>query len=204
MATSFKRLGSGNIQTANSQTTVYTVPTGNKAIVKSFILSNGSASSVTVIVRFAALEILFNYIMKPYDTIVVPVMDQCLFPSHTITVYASSATVSYYISGIETLTGDPEYLDITRLGYGILPANSSALFSATSKDRLVKGIILCNTNSADTRVSMDVSGWKLLQGFLIKGYETILVPTADLLLESQSTILGSGSGVNYYITGKEL
>ena len=212
MATTFKRLGAGTITTANTQTTVYTVPTGSKTIIKSFIISNSSASNVTIIVRMSMLEIIYNYIIQPNDTIVIPVMDQCLDAiDGTITIYASAAnSISYYISGIETLTTDPEYSDVSRLGYGALPTypTFNFLFGSVIKDRLVKGIILCNTKSADTRVYMNVTtgsgGFNILSGFLIKSYDTIVVPTTDLLIPGSSTISGSGAGVNYFITGKEL
>ncbi|APO43353.1 hypothetical protein BS614_04305 [Paenibacillus xylanexedens] len=205
MAATFKRLGAGNVSAANSTLTAYTVPVSYKAIIKSFIISNGSAGNVNLIVRMGSVEILFNYIMKPYDTIVVPVMDQLLIAGNTITFYASAGnSISYYISGIEALTTDPEYIDVTRFGLGLVPSDLGNIVTSSAKDRLVKGIILCNTNSADTRVYMNVSTRNILQGFMIKAYETILVPTTDLLIPATEVIAASGYGINYYITGKEL
>jgi hypothetical protein len=205
MATAFKRFGASGVASANTTQVAYTVPTGYKAIIKSFIISNSSAGNVNLIVRMANFEILFNYMMKPYDTIVVPVMDQLLIAGNTITFSANAAnSISYYISGIEALITDPEYADVIRLGIGSLPSDDGgAIVNSSVKDRLIKGMILCNTNSADTRVYMNVSGKIILQGFMIKGYDTILVPTTDILIPATEGILGSGYGVHYYITGKE-
>jgi hypothetical protein len=208
VATTFKALSVGNVLNANTTTTVYTVPTDSKTIIKSFIITNSSASGVTVIVRLAGTEILFNYIIKPYDTIVVPAMDQCIdITNGTISIYASAGnSISYYISGIETLLTDTEYSDVSRLGHGVLPTypTYNFLFGSTSKNRLVKGLILCNTNSTDARVYLSISGFSILPGFTIKSYDTIIVPTTDLLLPASQTISGSGAGVNYYITGKDV
>ncbi|HBU81774.1 MAG TPA: hypothetical protein DEF35_09060 [Paenibacillus sp.] len=208
MATTFKRLFGGSVPTANSTVNLYTVPTNYKTIIKSFIISNGSASGINVIVRVANTEILFNYILKAKDTIVIPVMDQCLIAGNAITIYVSGASntnvISCYISGIEALTTDPEYSGVARMGLGIIPSSSSTIVSSWSKERIVKGIILCNTNSSDTEVTMEVGGVRILQGFSIKGYDTILIPTTDLLIPASEVITAAGYGINYYITGKEL
>jgi hypothetical protein len=153
----------------------------------------------------ANIEILFNYIMKPNDTIIVPVMDQLLVAGNTITIYASAGnSISYYISGIDTLTSGPEYADVVRMGLGYFQSENSTIVTSSTKNRLVKGVILCNTGSADLRVYMSIAGYSLLQGFMVKGYDTILVPTTDLLLPASTTISAYGYGMSYYITGKEL
>ncbi|MGX1832380.1 hypothetical protein ACWIE6_29545 [Paenibacillus taichungensis] len=208
MATLFKRLGAGNDIAANSTITAYTVPLSYKTIVKSFIITNSSASSVIIAVSMANIGILSNYVMKPNDTILVPVMDQLLIAGNSITVYSTTASaISYYISGIETLVTDPEYADVLRFGYGAIQVSSGTIVSAnSSKDRLIKGIILCNTATTDRKVSMWIFGWSILQPFTIKANDTILIPTSDILIPAGEyvTASSSASGVNYYITGKEL
>ncbi|RAW13592.1 hypothetical protein DC345_19820 [Paenibacillus taichungensis] len=207
MATLFKRLGAGNDITASSTVTAYTVPTSYKTIVKSFIITNSSASSVIISVVMASIGILSNYVMKPNDTILVPVMDQLMVARDSITVTTSTANaISYYISGIETLVADPEYADVLRLGGGAIPVTSGIIVTTSSKDRLIKGIILCNTAAAERKVSMWIYGWSILQPFTIKANDTILIPTSDILIPAGEYVSASASatGVNYYITGKEL
>ncbi|UPK45905.1 hypothetical protein [Paenibacillus pabuli] len=197
----------GNIVDQNNVVTAYTVPLNYKTIVKSFFISNGSASTVSVTVRFANNAIMYNYVMKPNDAIAVPVVDQLLIAGNTITISATAAnSISYYISGLEALTTDPEYSDVLRFGIGTVPVSSGVIASSSSKDRLVKGIVLCNTFSSDARISMEVFGLRILQAFTVKASDTILIPTIDLLIPASEYITASASsgGVHYYITGKEL
>ncbi|WP_063564813.1 hypothetical protein [Paenibacillus sp. O199] len=208
MATTFKRLGAGNLATANDIVTAYTVPLLCKAIIKSFIISNGSASTVSVTVRFASTAIMYTYVMKPNDTILVPAMDQLLIAQSSITISANAGnSISYYISGIEALVTDPEYSYVVRLGLGTIPVSSGTIVNANSSiDRIVKGIVLCNTYASDAKVSIEVFGRSILQAITVKTLETILVPTSDLFIPSTEYMTASASsgGVHYYITGKEL
>ncbi|WP_408893524.1 hypothetical protein [Paenibacillus taichungensis] len=207
MATLFKRLGANTIVTANSTVTAYTVPTNCKTIIKSFIISNGSAATALVTIRFAGTAIVYLYAMKPYDTIVIPVVDQLLISGNSITLDSNAGnSISYYISGIEATIYDPEYADVLRFGAGTIPVSSGTIVASSSKDRIVKGIVICNTNSSDKTISMWISGFNILQAFTVKSLDTILVPTSDLLIPTTETITASANsgGVQYYITGKEL
>lgn len=207
MATSFKRLGVGNIVDQNNTITAYIVPLSYKTIIKSFVISNGSAAAVAVTVQIANINIMSNYLISPNDTIVVPVMDQLLIAGNSITLYATAAnSISFYISGVESLVTDPEYSDVLRVGLGSVPVSSGTIVSAASKDRIVKGITLCNTSSTDRKISMEVFGWRILQVYTLKGFETILIPAMDLLIPAYEymTASSSASGINYYITAKEL
>ncbi|WP_426332704.1 hypothetical protein ACN9MH_15440 [Paenibacillus silvae] len=200
-----KMFGAGVITNANTVITMYTAPSSRISIIKSLTLCNSSSSPVTAILRLGGVEVLFNYTIKPNATIVVPVMDQCMLAGDTITLYCSNANaINYYISGIEATLTDADYSSVKRLGMGVLRSVSDIIVGTSTKDRMIKGIILCNTSTYDVAASIEFGSYKILSSYLMKSYDTILIPTMDHVLPANATVSGLGSGINYFITGTEL
>jgi hypothetical protein len=200
-----KRLAAGVISAANTNTVMYTSPTNKITIVKSFILCNMTTSNLEVIFRLANLEVLYRYNMKPSETIAVPIMDQVMVAGEQLSLYVYAASaLSYYISGIEADINDVDYGSVKKLGADVMGSISETIVRSSTKDRLIKGMILCNTTSSDKAVTIKVGSITILSARNIKSYDTILVPCMDQLIPATEIMTGLGSGVNYYITGKEL
>lgn len=148
---------------------------------------------------------MYNYFIKPYDTILIPVMDQWLGPTEMVTINVSMGNaISYYICGIEATITDVDYASVKRMGANYMDPTSKTLVTSSTKDRIIKGMILCSTTSVDRAVTIEFGTFKILQSHVIKSYNAILVPCMDHILPAGEIITGMGSGVNYYITGQEL
>jgi len=99
MADTLKKLGSGTLTTGS--VTLYTTPAATKAIVKSIILCNYTASDATVTIAFAGVNVIYTHTIASYDTLTVQITG-VLEATTTITGLASAGTaITYYISGIE-------------------------------------------------------------------------------------------------------
>jgi glucose-6-phosphate dehydrogenase assembly protein OpcA len=107
MATIYKVLGQSN-PTAITATTLYTVPANTSAVVSSLNICNQAATSATfrIAIRPAGATLTTSQYLS-YDT-TVPANDtismnigMSLATTDVITVYASSATVSFILFGTE-------------------------------------------------------------------------------------------------------
>jgi hypothetical protein len=84
-----------------SGTTLYTVPSNTKLIVKNIVLCNTTATEAQINVNFAGVPLIQNYKVAPLDTVVVD-LSLVLEAGDTITSmqYTSNA-VKLAISGVE-------------------------------------------------------------------------------------------------------
>ena len=100
MAIVTKRLCHGVLTDSNA--TLYTVPTGGKAIVKSLALCNAGAAAVTVTLKLGGVALYSEYSIDSKETVVIGQLDQVLDSAELIEGLASAATsISYHISGKE-------------------------------------------------------------------------------------------------------
>jgi hypothetical protein len=98
MPTIDMRLCKGTL--TNSSTTLYTVPSATKTIIKALTLCNITASAVTVTISFASVSVIFTYTLLAYDTITIPFFDQIIEATELIQGSASSnSAITYYMSG---------------------------------------------------------------------------------------------------------
>jgi glucose-6-phosphate dehydrogenase assembly protein OpcA len=107
MATSYKVLGQSN-PSATTATTLYTVPASTQAVVSTIAVSNQAASSATfrIAIRPAGETLAAKHYIA-YDSTVAAndstmlTIGVTLATTDVITVYASSATVSFNAFGSE-------------------------------------------------------------------------------------------------------
>jgi len=107
MATTYKVLGQ-SIPTATTQTTLYTVPAATQTVVSSVVVCNQAASAATfrLAIRVAAATLATSQYIA-YDVTVgandstVLTMGLTLGATDLLTVYASTATVSFSAYGSE-------------------------------------------------------------------------------------------------------
>ena len=107
MPTVYKVLGQLN-PTANTNTTLYTVPAGNSTVVSTLAVCNqlGTAANFRIAIRPAGATLSSQHYLN-YDT-QVPGFDQIsmtmgmtLAATDVITVYANTANVSFSLFGTE-------------------------------------------------------------------------------------------------------
>ena len=107
MPTIYKVLGQSN-PSAETNTTLYTVPTGNSTVVSTLAVCNqaNTAANFRVAVRPAAESITSKHYIN-YDT-QIPGNDQIaltlgltLAATDVVTVYANTATMSFNLFGTE-------------------------------------------------------------------------------------------------------
>lgn len=107
MPTVYKVLGQSN-PAATTETDVYTVPTGNSAVISTVNICNQAASAATfrLAVRPAGATISNEHYVS-YDT-VVPANDAIAYTigitlaaTDVITIYANTANVSFNVFGSE-------------------------------------------------------------------------------------------------------
>lgn len=107
MATIYKVLGQSN-PAATTATTLYTVPASTSAVVSSLNICNQAATSATfrIAIRPAGATLATSQYLS-YDTTVAANdtislnVGMSLATTDVITVYASSATVSFILFGTE-------------------------------------------------------------------------------------------------------
>ena len=107
MATAYKVLGQLN-PTANTQTTLYTTPTGNNTVISTIAICNQAATSTTFCVAVQALGaalqsrhyVNFNTPVPANDTITLT-LGITMGASDILSVNAASSTVSFSAFGTE-------------------------------------------------------------------------------------------------------
>ena len=107
MATTYKVLGQ-QIPAATTQTTLYTVPSATQAVVSSIVICNQATSAATfrLAIRVAGATLATSQYIA-YDVTVgasdstVLTMGLTLGAADLLTVYASTATVSFSAYGSE-------------------------------------------------------------------------------------------------------
>jgi len=107
MTITYKVLGQSN-PSADANTTLYTVPAGNSAVISTITVCNliGTVANFRIAIRPAGESIANKHYIN-YDT-QVPANDQLaltvgmtLAATDVVTVYANTATVSFNIFGSE-------------------------------------------------------------------------------------------------------
>ncbi|OMF05280.1 hypothetical protein BK129_14945 [Paenibacillus amylolyticus] len=102
MAVIAKRLAKGGATT--TLTTVYTAPANTTTLIKAVSICNTTAANVEFNMNLADTSVIWKHVVKPYDTITLPFMDQIIQAGETIRLSTSTSTtggLTYYISGKE-------------------------------------------------------------------------------------------------------
>ncbi|NMI04480.1 hypothetical protein HF638_10860 [Paenibacillus sp. SZ31] len=100
MTTTTKRFYRGVLGTALS--TLYSVPSGTKSIVKAITVCNFGTTDQTFSLNIAGTWIVSTHSVKARDTIVIPFLDQVIHSGEEIGGFAStSSAMNVYISGKE-------------------------------------------------------------------------------------------------------
>jgi len=88
--------------TTNTATTLYTVPASTTAIVTSIVISNNSASTQTATLFFDSVAVVTAVSLSANTSQVID-MKQVLGTTKIITGGASATSVSFHISGVESV-----------------------------------------------------------------------------------------------------
>jgi hypothetical protein len=88
--------------TTNTGTTLYTVPASTTAIVTSIVISNNSASAQTATLFFDSVAVITAVALAANTSQVID-MKQVLGTTKIITGGASATSVSFHISGVESV-----------------------------------------------------------------------------------------------------
>ena len=88
--------------TTNTATTLYTVPASTTAIVTSIVISNNSASAQTATLFFDSVAVVTAVALGANTSQVID-MKQVLTTTKIITGGASATSVSFHISGVESV-----------------------------------------------------------------------------------------------------
>lgn len=100
MAVVAKRFAKGITQGTNNFI-AHTAITGAVTVIKAFTLCNTTASNLNITITLAETEIIKNHVIKAYDTITLPFLDQIIIGGETVKIQGSAAGITYYISGKE-------------------------------------------------------------------------------------------------------
>lgn len=107
MTTVYKVLGQ-IAPTANTATTLYTVPSGNAAVCSSITICNGSGANANVSVQVAVANaassasqyVVYNNTIVPQDTLFMT-LGVTLAATDTVRVTATGANVAFQLFGSE-------------------------------------------------------------------------------------------------------
>lgn len=98
MAIDSKRLYNGTL-TATSAT-LYTVPAGYEAIIKTISMCNKSASATTVTIKLGSFYLCYQYPIEAYDTIILSPTDHILAAAEILAGNAGAASaIDMIVSG---------------------------------------------------------------------------------------------------------
>ena len=99
MGTVYKVLGQSN-PSANTATTLYTVPGATTTVISSIVLANTAASTSTATISFDGV-VAVPTVSIAANTVIEISLKQVLNATKTITGGASTTAVSIHISGVE-------------------------------------------------------------------------------------------------------
>lgn len=187
-------------------TNVYTSPVGKKTIIKSITINNNSSTDQSFTIRMAGYSIVYNHVIKPNDTIILPASGFVLLSNETLSVGNSS---SLYIR----VTG--EVIDTSILLSPIVILRSTALTTSatgtqyrnTSNDVLIKSVSLCNITASPVAVSFYMGGFGIISAKMINRYDTLTIPFLDQLLIKGDYVqawAGVEGAIVPYVTGIEV
>lgn len=98
MANTFKVLARG--QNITSASTVYTVPAATTTLVNNILVANTASAQQTYNIALGGINAAIGTTVPANDTAVLDIK-QVLNATQTISVFASSASVAFHISGLE-------------------------------------------------------------------------------------------------------
>ena len=95
-----KALARGAFTTSSA--TIYTVPASTTAIITNIVITNSAASAATFTLQLDNVDLFKTTTIAAYSSVVMD-MKQVLTTTKLITGLASAVTVSYHISGVESV-----------------------------------------------------------------------------------------------------
>ncbi|QLG42297.1 tail fiber protein [Paenibacillus sp. E222] len=179
---------------------VYTVPTAKKIVIKSIVICNPQTIDVTFSIKIGNVWFAYEHAIKTNDTIIFPVADQVLHEGRTIELSGTGPSLNYRISG-ELMNNTTLYKsDVSRAGM----ATSSTAFYPTGTRVILKSIAFCNPTANEAAITVLVGGVHIISGKKIKPYDTVIVPFANVIKESNEGISGLSTvaGVTYHLNAE--
>lgn len=205
-----KVLASGIMQgTVGSPATVYTTNGNRTTLIKSLLICNPNNAPTEVVVTISNVYYM-RYTMKASETIHVPIADQFLITTADAVRMGASARADYYLCGIEIDTRDNlgPYYNVKRLARTNISSTSGTIVNSSSIKRMIKNFVVCNTSSTAVTLRVNIGIVNILWDYPLKGYETLVIPSMDLILEAGDSITAVNSSnsasVAFHITGLEL
>ncbi|OAX50575.1 hypothetical protein [Paenibacillus sp. AD87] len=192
----------GDALSTTSGTTIYTGKTGKTCIIKSIIICNVSGVDTTVNMRLNTGPLYFllnNKSIKANQTLVIPISDIVISPGETLHMWCANSIVNARITGVEK-DGIPSSLGLAQYRVGLGTGTTTIVPAAgNGVSRLVKSIVICNVSSGPQTVTIRF-GWSgdncnLINKYTIAGYDTVLIPFADMFISPSEYIEGWTSTV---------
>lgn len=94
-----KRLFKGNL--GASIVTAYRVPVTTTAIIKNIIITNKTTTEAALTITISGIEIIYNYIVTPKDTITLDLSAVMNSTEEIILSTNMANSINIYISGVE-------------------------------------------------------------------------------------------------------
>ncbi|WP_405131581.1 hypothetical protein MHB43_06620 [Paenibacillus sp. FSL H8-0317] len=187
MAATIKALYAGKASSA--ATTVYSVPAGKYAVIKSIVIVNTTANLYrTFRLIVGGAYIAYDHSLQGSQTLVINDLDIPLMAGETIQVQGSGGSeVEFTISGFEEdyVAIDYDYSKRTAL------FTTSGNFSGFGYNYLIKSIVICNTTNVDAKVTIDIdSTRKLMVEQSVIANDTLIIPNPDIFLPTKTLSIG--------------
>lgn len=193
-----------------TSTVVYTGKSGKIFILKSVVVTNLNSEVRNFSLLIDGLAVASRQAVQGSGALIVPVYDQVVTAGQQIRVYAATGStkeMNIRISGNEVDVADEPGLVSSRM----TADTTYKTLSPSGTKRLIKSLVICNTTANDLKARLMVgdyssTGWNfdtdLLTYTKIKSYQTILIPFADVVVNSNELIVATqdvGQGLNFSI-----
>lgn len=176
----------------STNTVIYSGVTNKVTILKSLIVCGSGAES-----RFR-LDIngtLFCYhLLKPNETIVIPVMDMIIAPGVNISMYCPTGFCSARLTAAQIDAPSTSAAGIEFFTDSLGLSGNTKEIVTSGKKRIIKSIVLCNTSNLPSVVGLRIGGnadnYNMVRDYTMKGYETIHIPVTDSYMDVSDRING--------------
>ncbi|MDN8592012.1 hypothetical protein Q0V21_25020 [Paenibacillus sp. 11B] len=204
MATAIKKLYAGiGVATATSPYVVYTVPSGKRVIIKSITVANPTSTDQRFTITLAGYPIVYNHVIKAFDTFVLPAAGFVLNQIETIS-FGSAPTIHINVTGVVFDTSERVKPYVLIRANTVTTSQTGTVFKDTLNDVLIKSVTFCNLTASDTTIALSIGDYQIIGGKLLKAYDTLTIPFLDQLLVKGETLAAwasSASTVSFYATG---
>lgn len=196
-------MGSAAANTAISPGSVYTVPSNKRTIIKSVVVFNNSSSEQRFTISLAGYPIIYNHVIKPFDSMLLPAAGFILNPIESLS-FGCTSSIALTVTGIvfDATERNNPYIFARANGLGTLSTSNQV--RDTANNILIKSVTFCNVTGTDTTIALSINGSSLMGSKLLRAYDTLTIPFLDQLLIKNEYLQAWASAANavvYHATG---